>query len=276
MPHQSHLVRPSGLRPVVLPAVMVLALAALTGCSAGPRSLPATSSPAAAAHPISVVGLGDSDATGQGDPSGRGWVGRFGALAQRELGRRVVVDNRAVEGKPSAQLRSEVEKDGDLREALRTADVILVGIGGADLNAGDDALSAGRCEGTACYTDLLKDFDRNIAAIAGELHRVAPDALLRAITLPNVVPGGKAVIPSFITPAIGRYQVETERDAVCTAMKAAGGRCVDVALTFNGPRLDADAYATGLLTKDPCCYPSAKGQQRIAELLVEAGLPERH
>jgi len=31
-------------------------------------------------------------------------------------------------------------------------------------------------------------------------------------------------------------------------------------------------YAKGLLNHDDCCYPSAKGQQLMAELLLETGL----
>lgn len=259
---------PPGARCLAL----ALAVAALVGCSTGPRQGPSPV-PTPSAPPVRIVALGDSDTTGEGDPAGRGWVGRFGTLVEVELDRRAVVDNRAVEGKSSEQLRADVEHDTVLRRALARADVILVGIGGADLGAGDDAFGAGRCAGRACYTELLRGFDRNVRAVAREIHRLAPGALLRAITLPNALPGAMDVVPSFLTPAVGRYQVETERASVCGAMRASGGRCVDVAREFNGPRLDADAYATGLMTKDPCCYPSAKGQQRIAELVVAAGLP---
>jgi hypothetical protein len=120
----------------------------------------------------------------------------------------------------------------------------------------------------------LRDFDRNVGAVVSEVRRLAPDAVLLAITLPNALPGAREVVPSVITADISRYQVETERDSVCRAMQANHGRCVDVARAFNGPGLDADAYAAGLMTKDPCCYASGKGQQRIAELLLAAGLPD--
>ncbi|HEX4698878.1 MAG TPA: hypothetical protein VH857_05900 [Actinomycetes bacterium] len=56
-------------------------------------------------------------------------------------------------------------------------------------------------------------------------------------------------------------------------MRSHGGRCVDALRAFNGAKADADAYATGLLTKDPCCYPSDKGQQLIAQLLIASGVP---
>ncbi len=258
------------------PLGMVLVLALLlSGCTGSAYGTKATPTPSQATTPsISVVALGDSDTTGVGDESGRGWVGRYGTLLQERMHRPVRVDNRAVEGKSSEQLLSEVQGDQALRRAVRGADVVLLGIGGADLNAGDDALSAGTCEGRACYTPLLGSFDRNVRAIAKELHRLAPDALLRAIALPNVVPGAGTAIPTFITKDIGRYQVMRERSSICAAMRANGGRCVDVPRDFNGADLDGDAYASGLLTKDPCCYPSGKGQQRMAELVAASGLPK--
>jgi len=200
-------------------------------------------------------------------------VGRYGDLVERKLNVPVSVDNHAAEGKTSDQLRSEVTDDDSLRQALSDADVILIGIGGADLNAGDDALSAGRCKGRRCYDQVLRTFDGNVKAIARELRRLAPTALLRAISLPNVVPGGGDEIPSFITADIAHYQVTAQRAAICQAMRSNGGLCADAVRAFNGPNANADAYASGLLTKNPCCYPSAKGQQLMARLLVETGLP---
>ncbi len=221
---------------------------------------------------VDVVALGDSDATGIGDPSAQGWVGRFGDLLEARTGSTVRVDNRAREGETSDELRAEVAGDAELRKALGRAEVVLVGIGGADLNAGDDALGAGSCRGRDCYAGILRRFDANIAAIASEVHRVAPGALVRGISPANAVPGAGSVIPSFLTVDLGRYQATTERASLCRALRSVGGRCVDVVTAFNGPRGDGDAYAQGLLTTDPCCYPSAQGQQLIAELLLAEGL----
>ena len=225
---------------------------------------------------VKIVALGDSDATGIGDATGRGWVGRYGDLAKQKLNMPVTVEDRAVEGQTSDQLRAEVTDNDSLRRALKGADVILVGIGGADLNAGDDALSAGSCEGRQCYAQILRAFDANISAIATEVRRLAPTAVLRAISLANVVPGGGDAIPSFVTADIGRYQVVAERASVCQAMRSNDGQCVDVVRAFNGNNANGDAYKTGLLTKDPCCYPSATGQQLIAELIAETGFQGLH
>jgi lysophospholipase L1-like esterase len=255
--------------------VMVGLVAVCTGCgSSGSRATvgqqpsgTSTQDPA-----VTVVALGDSDATGIGDVSARGWVGRYGDLLESKLGRAVTVDNRAVEGQTSDQLRADVHQDAALRNALAGSDVVLIGIGGADLNAGDDALGAGECEGRGCYLDILHRFDANISAITSEVRQLAPGALIRAMSLPNALPGAGSAIPRFITAAIGRYQVTTERASVCRAMRSVGGRCIDVVRAFNGPRGDGDAYARGLMTKDPCCYASGKGQQLMAQLLVRTGV----
>lgn len=244
-----------------------------TACGGGDNQAAPPSATSSPAPSVAVVAVGDSDATGIGDPSGSGWVGRYGTLLQHKIGEHVVVDNRASEGKTSDQLLSELSSDDSLRQALASADVVLIGIGGADLNAGDNALSAGQCKGRACYAKILRSFNANIASIAHEVRRAAPNATLRAISLPNAVPGAGKAIPSFITADIGRYQVIAERTSVCHAMRANGGKCVDVVRAFNGASANGDAYAPGLMTKDPCCYPSAKGQQLIARLLLASGVP---
>jgi lysophospholipase L1-like esterase len=254
-------------------AMVALLVAASCGGSGSDGEPPSLASPSGSGRaPVSIVALGDSDATGIGDATGRGWVGRYGDLVKRSLNRPVNVDNHAEEGKTSDQLRSDLTGDAALRRALGSADVILIGIGGADLNAGDDALNAGGCAGRRCYDPVLRTFEVNIKAIARQVRRLAARALLRAISLPNFFPGAGDAIPSFVTADLSRYQVTAERASVCQAMRANDGQCVDVVRAFNGNDANADAYASGLLTKDPCCYPSAKGQELIARLLAASGL----
>ena len=51
-----------------------------------------------------------------------------------------------------------------------------------------------------------------------------------------------------------------------------GGKCIELLKRFNGPQGTGNAYKTGLLNHDHCCYPSAKGQQLMAQLLYQTGL----
>ena len=238
--------------------------------------MPASTATHAATKPTvwNIVALGDSDTTGEGDPTGLGWVGRYARLLRQRLALKVEVTNLAQNGKTSGHLLSGMRSDPSTRRAVRGAQVVLIGIGGADLNAGDTRLEAGDCKGKACYAADLRTFGRNLDKTAALVRRLrsSNEAVLRAITLPNVVPGAKDVVPSFATQAIGAYQTKTLRQHICAAMGKHRGRCVDVLRAFNGPRGTQNAYAKGWLTKAPCCYPSGTGQQRMAELVFKTGL----
>jgi lysophospholipase L1-like esterase len=255
---------------------VVCLLVALAGCGGsanpgGQSSAVPASSPSAQA--VRTVALGDSDATGEGDPTGQGWVGRYAALVHKATGSPVHVTNLAVGGKTSDVLLTEVRSDPATRQALRGAQLVLLGIGGADLNRGDDHLQAGQCKGRACYTPLLHQFRRNFDATVATVRQLADrSALIRAISGPNGYPGAGNAFPPFATPGVALYQVVTERTIVCGAARKYGGDCIDVVRAFNGPSGTGDAYQAGLMTKDPCCYPSAKGQQRMAQLLYRLGL----
>ena len=72
------------------------------------------------------------------------------------------------------------------------------------------------------------------------------------------------------------FQNQTIKRYVCSAMAWHGGRCVDAFLAFNGPDGAQNAYSKGWLTKNPCCYPSGKGQQVMAELVFKSGLAPLH
>jgi lysophospholipase L1-like esterase len=255
-------------------------LIALVGCggSANPGGHPSAapaSSPSAQA--VRVVALGDSDATGEGDPTGQGWAGRYAALVHKATGSPVHVTNLASDGKTSDVLLTEVRSDPATRQALRGAQVVLLGIGGADLNPGDDDLQAGHCKGRACYTPLLRQFGRNFDTTVAIVRQLASrSALIRAISLPNGYPGAGNAFPPFATPGVALYQAVTERTIVCGAVRKHGGDCIDVVRAFNGSSGTGDAYHAGLMTKDPCCYPSAKGQQLMAQLLYHLGLGPLH
>jgi lysophospholipase L1-like esterase len=239
--------------------------------------VPASSvSPAATMRPTvwNIVALGDSDTSGEGDPAGLGWVGRYARLLRQRLGLKVVVTNLAQNGKTSDVLLSEMRSDPTTRGAVKKAEIVLVGIGGADLGAGDDRLAAGKCKAEACYAADLRAFGRNLDATAALVRKLRSpsEAVLRAITLPNVVPGAKDVVPPFITQEIGVYQNKILKRYICGAMSKHRGRCVDAFLAFNGPAGTQNAYAKGWLTKAHCCYPSGKGQQVMADLVFKTGL----
>lgn len=226
---------------------------------------------------LAVVALGDSETTGAGDPTGLGWVGRYARLLDRKLGVKTKVTNLAVDGETSAELLAEVRSGPTTRKALEKAQVVLLGIGGADYNAADDNFAAGRCRAEACYAPALKSFARNFDATVAAIRelRGSDKAVLRSITQANALTGAEDVIPSFLKPVatrIGVYQARTANRSICAVMAKYEGKCIDVLRAFNGPDATADAYKKGLLNHEDCCYANAKGQQLMAELLVKTGL----
>jgi lysophospholipase L1-like esterase len=240
---------------------------------------PASSTPAAssAAAGLPVVALGDSEATGAGDPTGLGWVGRYARLLRTKLNVRADVTNLAMDGKTSAQLLADVRSDPTTRRAVQKAQVVLLGIGGADYNTGDDAFAAGKCRAEACYEPVLRSFARNFDATVAAIRKLrgSSNTVLRSITQPNGMTGAEDVIPPFLKPVatrIGVYQARTANRSICQVMAKNEGRCIDVLEAFNGPHGTENAYEKGLMNLEDCCYPSAKGQQLMAELLFETGL----
>lgn len=254
-------------------AALVLAVAVIAG---GSTALVARADGSASSQ-LRIVALGDSDTAGNGDPTRIGWVGRYARLLHQRLGLTVSTRNLAVDGTTSSSLLTAVRSNSAIRSAVSAADVVLIGIGGADLNAGDDRWQSGACRGKACYAADLKAFARNFESTVVAIGKIrqGKKTLVRAITLPNALTGAEDVIPSFLKPVatgIGVYQARALRQSICASMARHGGRCVDVLRTFNGPSGTEDGYKKGLLNHTDCCYPSGKGQQLIAQLLFETGL----
>ena len=222
-----------------------------------------------------VVALGDSGASGRGDPTGLAWPRRYGRLLQQKLGLTVRVDNFAREGKSASALLADVRSDAAMRAAMKRADIILFGsTAGANLNAADANLEAHKCAGETCYRAALRSWTRDFEAIVktSVALRRGKKTVLRGVGDPNVVPGAQDVIPPFATVDLGLYQAKVIRQTICTSMRRHHGRCVDVLLAFNSANGKRNAYKTGLMNKIDCCYPSAKGHQLIAQLLLKTGL----
>lgn len=198
---------------------------------------------------------------------------RYARMLRQKLGVKVVVTNLARSGQTSRALASALRSDPPTQGAVAKAEIVLIGIGGADLAAGDARLEARACKAEACFAADLFEFRGNIETIAGAVRHIlsSPGVVLRAITLPNVVPGARGVVSPFVTQDIGLYRSKAVRRSICRAMAMYRGRCVDVFSMFNGREGTQDAYAKGWLTTSPCCHPSATGHQVIAELVLESG-----
>jgi lysophospholipase L1-like esterase len=273
------------MRALIVPAALVIIVGAVAGCAApsSPTASPPASlvtpaaSPSESANGILLVALGDSATTGHGDPSGKGWVQYYADRVQAALDRPVTVQNLARDGTTSAALLAAVKTNQATRDAIASADIVAIGIGGNDLNLGDAAMEAKTCSGTACYDKPAADYQKNLDAVAGEitkLHTGKP-LVLRAIGMPNTLTGAEAQLPAFlqgISTEIGAYESKVIDDATCAAIEAHGGKSVPLRTAFNGPDGTGNAVASGLVSLDDCCYPSEAGHRLIADLLFQTGI----
>jgi lysophospholipase L1-like esterase len=261
-------------RSAALIVTSLVLVACQGGGSTGSGSPP---SPDSAGAGWTLVALGDSETTGSGDPSGQGWVAYYADVIRAGQSREVTVTNLAANGTTSDQLLRSIQSNEQVREQIAAADIVVLGVGGADLIAGDEALAAGSCEGTTCYDPAIEAYTANIDDIAAAIMmvRAGKPTVLRAITMPNVLTGAEDVIPPFlsdIATEVGVHQARGFNAATCEAMDAHGGACIDVLAAINGPQGSGDGYAAGLLNLEDCCYPNERGHRLIAELLYDTGL----
>ncbi|RKD24680.1 hypothetical protein BEP19_06890 [Ammoniphilus oxalaticus] len=91
--------------------------------------------------PKSLLALGDSLTRGTGDPQGKGYVGLVvEALEEQELsGEKISLFNWSIRGQTSGQLIAQL-KETEMQRQLKTADLILLTIGGNDLFQGGQSL----------------------------------------------------------------------------------------------------------------------------------------
>jgi lysophospholipase L1-like esterase len=81
---------------------------------------------------FTLIALGDSLTRGTGDESGKGYVGLVVEDLEKRFKSKPLVHNLGIKGQVSKELVQQV-KQNEVKRQLRTADVILITIGGNDL-----------------------------------------------------------------------------------------------------------------------------------------------
>ncbi|MEO5609133.1 MAG: SGNH/GDSL hydrolase family protein [Ornithinibacter sp.] len=230
------------------------------------RSASASASASAPVIPTTrVVGIGDSVMSGTAcDCDGIPAV-YARELAARSRGRVTAVN--LGQGGSTAD-STEADLKGGLvdREAVASADVVLVIVGANDLGPADDRYEAGGCD-AGCYGPLVDAMRGHLTALLGDVRRlVGPHAQILVGTYwnvfpdgdPSIVPGGDAEL------AWSRALTADVNETICRAAESAPASCVDLAAPFFGP-----AGAAPLLADDGD-HPNGKGVDAIVAQLLDA------
>jgi lysophospholipase L1-like esterase len=217
---------------------------------------------------MDYIAVGDSFATGF--PSGVGYPDLFARHLGEDLGARIELDNRGVNGLTAAELAENVEQEVHLRAALAQAEVITWNIGGNDFGEARNAFLIDQCggaDGERCLRDAVaqinRDWKRIFVAIAKL--RSTSEAIVRVVSCyyPFVAQDRQQ----------GIYEV-TDRyvDDLDTNLQSLARRfdvpLADVYGAFNED--EQDPIAAGFIDGGNL-HPTPAGHQLTADLLRDLG-----
>ena len=245
----------------------------VVGPSAAP---PGSSTPTAGANAWRLVALGDSDTTGSGAPTGKGWVDDYAELIRLGQGREVSVSNLAQNGMSSGQLAGDVRSVKSVRDAIAAGDIVVVGME-APISMPATRLGSRDLQGhvVLCAADRCLQDQYRCRRCGNHEHpsrKADGPSSDHATERPHRRGGRDPTVRALDRDRSRRVHGRGLRDAICTAMTSHSGQCIDVLTAFNGPGGDGDAYKMGLMNKVDCCYPSEKGQKLMADLLYATRL----
>jgi lysophospholipase L1-like esterase len=257
----------------ILPALTAV-LVLLAACQGGLPSVADTPG-------LSVVTIGDSIPYAQEDCGGcTSFTTLYEEALRDKTSTQVTSQNLSTNDNLTGRsLVDRIKNDEPMRTAVAGADIVIVSIGfndtpwnslddGCDAFDPDDFLNWKVYTGV-CVVQLAQRHAAELDAIFSEietLRRGAPTAV-RVLTNYNDILGWQHAPPESTKPSIevfDAFYTET-----CKAAKAHHAACIDVYHAFNGA--DGGKPAGDLLA-DNYTEPSGKGQQRIADLLLAAGM----
>jgi lysophospholipase L1-like esterase len=275
------------LRSRGLFAVVILATAA---CQASASPDPPNESAVPSAAPsaeasesadLNLVTIGDSIPYAGADCGGcASFTALFAESIEADTGLTVSAENLSShEGLTAEGLANRIQTSEPMRTAVAGADIVVVTIGhnSTPWNLTDDPCD-GAAEGPGaewalytgeCVIQVALAYGEHLDAILTEIEAMRGDrpTAIRVTTDYNDIIGLPEALPEWTDPSaevIDAFHAET-----CRVAEARGVVCVDVYHSFNGPNGRTPA---GALLASDYTHPSSSGQQRIADLLIQAGL----
>ena len=249
-----------------------------------------------------LVALGDSTARANACDGCIDYVDLYAKAISKAAGVPVLVDNRAAiedsngPALQATQLLFHLLTDESLRDALATADIVVVAVGFNDTpwNRLDDPCDAAPHYpvvdwaklSAACIRRVTGDYKQTLDEIltqidelrgCGEMPGVPPcsqrgsvDTLIRVVTVYNAAIGDP-VDPGWDSPSVIR-PTKLGNDlfvkAECEVVRFHGGKCADLYHLLNGP--DGTRSAGPYLSD--WAHLNQRGHRLVANVLIKLGL----
>ena len=157
-----------------------------------------------------------------------------------------------------------------MREAIRSADIILISSGSNEIGLPDEPPAGGDCAGEArldCIAAVGRMWSVNHDAVLDEIEllRAGKPTAIRFVNDSNLflADPGLAGVGSEEDIATMDLVFQALTDAMCGAAAAHGAACVDVRPIINGPTMD-----------EPGDENADSTMQGITDALMATGLPE--
>ncbi|MEC2224891.1 MULTISPECIES: GDSL-type esterase/lipase family protein [Heyndrickxia] len=130
---------------------------------------------------ITITAIGDSLTRGTGDTAGKGYAGDAADRLKKKTKKAVLLQNNGIKGLTSSGLLEQL-KQPQIKRELKSADIILLTIGGNDLFAGGESLDH---LNTAYIEKLEKPYLANLKQIYAGIRAVNKTAIVYHVGLYN-------------------------------------------------------------------------------------------
>ncbi|WMM91027.1 GDSL-type esterase/lipase family protein [Heyndrickxia coagulans] len=138
-------------------------------------------SKAGGTNEITITAIGDSLTRGTGDTAGKGYAGYVADEVKKKTKKAVLLQNNGIKGLTSSGLLEQI-KQPQIKRELKSADIILLTIGGNDLFAGGEALDH---LNTAYIEKLEKPYLVHLKQIYAGIRAVNKTAIVYHVGLYN-------------------------------------------------------------------------------------------
>ena len=258
--------------PLLVAAMAII----LVGCGVPtPTSAPATEQPTATQAPTEAswtyVAFGDSWPYGAHCSGCKPFpmLYRDGLAAMTE--HRIDFVNLMTNGGTSQSLLESIQTSQKIREAVMSADIIVISTGANDLEAAFGLFAAGNCGGADnfdCFRKVAEDWRISFDGILSEIEtlRNGKPTAIRLVTNSNEALSDPGLIEIFgpkDSSGGGAFLTELHHEILCEVAAKHRAKCVDLRPVLNGPNFDK-----------PQDVNTQEAMQMVADALLASGLDE--
>ncbi|MEO5887073.1 MAG: SGNH/GDSL hydrolase family protein [Anaerolineales bacterium] len=179
--------------------------------------------------------------------------------------------NLTTNGGTSQSLLTSIQTSEKTREAVKSADIIIIATGGNDLGPAFDAYAAGTCGGADkldCFRKVAESLRTSFDGILTEIEglRNGQPTAIRLVTGSNEFLADPGLIELFgadFGKTSGVSVTQMNRDVQCEVAAKHNAKCVDLGLALNGPDL-----------LHPQDVNTQQAMQAVADAILASGLDE--